>query len=126
LWSAGVRVRCIRVIHFPGTGATRRVFEYEHGLPAKWLELHHLYVRSCEMKCDRAPMALPAAGATAQPWSAEQEYLYVLLVHELNTGNLSPVEIDWASSQVRAWSRRLSLEQTPKSLEGFFVDLAGR
>ena len=71
-------------------------------------------------------MALPAAGATAQPWSAEQEYLYVLLVHELNTGNLSPVEIDWASSQVRAWSRRLSLEQTPKSLEGFFVDLAGR
>jgi cyclic-di-GMP-binding protein len=78
------------------------------------------------MKCDRAPMALPAAGATAQPWSAEQEYLYVLLVHELNTGNLSPVEIDWASSQVRAWSRRLSLEQIPKSLEGFFVDLAGR
>src|SRR5438552_14390924 len=125
-WRAVLPLLFIRLMHFHGTDAKLRVFKYEHWIPAKWLELHHLYVRSCEMKCDRAPMALPAAGATAQPWSAEQEYLYVLLVHELNTGNLSPVEIDWASSQVRAWSRRLSLEQTPKSLEGFFVHLAGR
>ena len=125
-WRAVLPLLFIRLMHFHGTDAKLRVFKYERWIPAKWLELHHLYVRSCEMKCDRAPMALPAAGATAQPWSAEQEYLYVLLVHELNTGNLSPVEIDWASSQVRAWSRRLSLEQIPKSLEGFFVDLAGR
>jgi hypothetical protein len=125
-WRAVLPLLFIRLMHFDGTDAKLRVFKYERWIPAKWLELHHLYVRSCEMKCDRAPMALPAAGATAQPWSAEQEYLYVLLVHELNTGNLSPVEIDWASSQVRAWSRRLSLEQIPKSLEGFFVDLAGR
>ena len=50
----------------------------------------------------------------------------MLLVHQLNTGNLNPTEIDWASSQLRGWSRRLALEQIPKSLEGFFVDLAGR
>jgi hypothetical protein len=56
----------------------------------------------------------------------EQEYVYVLLVHQLSTGNLGPAEIDWAASQLRAWSRRLSLEPIPKSLEGFFVDLAGR
>jgi hypothetical protein len=47
-------------------------------------------------------------------------------VHQLNTGNLNPTEIDWASSQLRAWTRRLELEQIPRSLEGFFVDLAGR
>ena len=50
----------------------------------------------------------------------------MLLVHQLNTGNLNPTEIDWASSQLRAWTRRLALEQIPRSLEGFFVDLAGR
>ena len=50
----------------------------------------------------------------------------MLLVHQLNTGNLGPAEIDLASSQLRAWSRRLTLDQIPKSLEGFFVDLAGR
>src|SRR5208282_3962995 len=85
-----------------------------------------IYLRSCELACDRQAMALPAAGASAQSWSVEQEYLYVLLVHQLNTGNLGPAEVDWASSQLRAWSRRLVLEQIPKSLEGFFIDLAGR
>src|SRR5205807_282252 len=90
------------------------------------IELHGTYLRACERQCDRQPIALPAAGANAQAWTVEQEYLYVLLVHQLNTGNLSPIEIDWASSQLRAWSRRLSLEQIPKTMEGFFVDLAGR
>jgi hypothetical protein len=90
------------------------------------MELHQLYLRACELSCEREAVALPAAGTGAQPWSVEQEYLYVLLVHHLNTGNLGPAEIDWASSQLRAWSRRLTLDPIPKSLEGFFVDLAGR
>jgi hypothetical protein len=125
-WKAALPLLFVRLVHFHGTDAKLRVFKYERWIPAKWIELHGTYLRSCEMQCDRQPMALPAAGASAQPWSVEQEYLYVLLVHQLNTGNLSPTEIDWASSQLRAWSRRLSLEQIPKSMEGFFVDLAGR
>jgi cyclic-di-GMP-binding protein len=125
-WKAALPLLFVRLVHFYGTDAKLRVFKYERWIPAKWIELHGTYLRSCEMHCDRTSMALPAAGATAQPWSVEQEYLYVLLVHQLNTGNLSPTEIDWASSQLRAWSRRLSLEPIPKSMEGFFVDLAGR
>jgi len=125
-WRSALPLLFIRLVHFHGTDAKLRVFKYERWIPAKWIELHQTYLRSCEMKCDRVAMALPAAGAAAQPWSVEQEYLYVLLVHQLNTGNLSPTEIDWASAQLRAWSRRLSLEQIPKSMDGFFVDLAGR
>ncbi len=125
-WRGALPLLFIRLVHFHGTDAKLRVFKYERWIPAKWIELHQTYLRSCEMKCDRVAMALPAAGAAAQPWSVEQEYLYVLLVHQLNTGNLSPTEIDWASAQLRAWSRRLSLEQIPKSMDGFFVDLAGR
>ena len=125
-WRAVLPLLFVRLVHFHGTDAKLRVFKYERWIPAKWMELHQLYLRSCEMQCDRQPMALPAAGSAAQPWSVEQEYLYVLLVHMLNTGSLSPTEMDWASSQLRAWSRRLSLEQIPKTMEGFFVDLAGR
>ncbi|MEP6944041.1 MAG: hypothetical protein ABI981_13945 [Betaproteobacteria bacterium] len=125
-WRTALPLLFIRLVHFHGTDAKLRVFKYERWIPAKWIELHQTYLRSCEMKCDRVAMALPAAGAAAQPWSVEQEYLYVLLVHQLNTGNLSPTEIDWASAQLRAWSRRLSLEQIPKGMDGFFVDLAGR
>jgi len=125
-WRSALPLLFIRLVHFHGTDAKLRVFKYERWIPAKWIELHQTYLRACEAKCDRQAMALPAAGAAAQPWSVEQEYLYVLLVHQLNTGNLSPTEIDWASAQLRAWSRRLSLEQIPKSMDGFFVDLAGR
>ena len=125
-WKAALPLLFVRLVHFHGTDAKLRVFKYERWIPAKWIELHGTYLRACERQCDRQPIALPAAGANAQAWSVEQEYLYVLLVHQLNTGNLSPIEIDWASLQLRAWSRRLSLEQIPKSMEGFFVDLAGR
>ena len=125
-WKAALPLLFVRLVHFYGTDAKLRVFKYERWIPAKWIELHGAYLRACETQCDRQPIALPAAGANAQAWSVEQEYLYVLLVHQLNTGNLSPIEIDWASLQLRAWTRRLSLEQIPKSMEGFFVDLAGR
>ncbi len=125
-WKAALPLLFVRLVHFHGTDAKLRVFKYERWIPAKWIELHGAYLRACETQCDRQPIALPAAGANAQAWSVEQEYLYVLLVHQLNTGNLSPIEIDWASLQLRAWTRRLSLEQIPKSMEGFFVDLAGR
>lgn len=125
-WRAVLPLLFVRFVHFQGTDAKLRVFKYERWIPGKWIELHQAYLRACEMQCDRLAVALPAAGSAAQHWSVEQEYLYVLLVHQLNTGNLNPTEIDWASSQLRAWSRRLSLEQIPRSLEGFFVDLAGR
>jgi hypothetical protein len=125
-WKSVLPLLFVRLVHFHGTDAKLRVFKYERWIPAKWMELHQIYLRSCELGLDRQSVALPAAGAGAQPWSVEQEYVYVLLVHQLNTGNLGPAEIDWAASQLRAWSRRLALEQIPKSLEGFFVDLAGR
>jgi hypothetical protein len=125
-WKSMLPLLFVRLVHFHGTDAKLRVFKYERWIPAKWIELHQIYLRSCELGLDRQASALPAAGAGAQPWSVEQEYVYVLLVHQLNTGNLGPAEIDWAASQLRAWSRKLTLEQIPKSLEGFFVDLAGR
>jgi len=125
-WKAVLPLLFVRLVHFHGTDAKLRVFKYERWIPAKWMELHQIYLRACELGCDRAPMALPAAGAGAQPWTVEQEYVYVLLVHQLNTGNLGPAETYWAASQLRSWSRRLQLEPIPKSLEGFFVDLAGR
>ena len=125
-WKAVLPLLFVRLVHFHGTDAKLRVFKYERWIPAKWMELHQIYLRSCELGFDRAAMALPAAGPGAQPWSTEQEYVYALLVHQLNTGNLGPAEIDWAASQLRAWSRRLTLEQIPKSVEGFFIDLAGR
>jgi hypothetical protein len=115
-----------RLVHFYGTDAKLRVFRYERWIPAKWMEMHQLYMRGTELGVDRIPTQLASAGAGGSQWTLEQEYLFVLLVHQLNTGNMSPVELDWASSQLRAWSRRLALDAVPRSPEGFFVDVAGK
>jgi hypothetical protein len=115
-----------RLIHYYGTDAKLRVFRFERWIPAKWMELHSTYLRASELNFDRVAAVLQTAGPNATLWTVEQEYLNVLLVHQLNTGNMSPPQLDWAMSQLRAWSRRLQLDAVPRSPEGFFVDVAGK
>lgn len=125
-WKGLPPVLFARLLHYYGTDAKLRVFRFERWIPAKWIELHRTYLRANELALDRVPAVLQGAGANATRWSAEQEYINVLLVHQLNTGNMTPPELDWAMSQLRAWSRRLTLDAVPRSPEGFFVDVAGK
>lgn len=125
-WKPLIPTLFSRLIHYYGTDAKLRVFRFERWIPAKWLDLHRLYMRATELGIERVPAALAAAGPNATQWTIEQEYLFVLLIHQLNTGNLSPAELDWASAQLRAWSRKLTLDAVPRSPEGFFVDVAGK
>ncbi len=125
-WKALVPLLFTRLLHYYGTDAKLRVFRFERWIPAKWMDLHRTYLRATELNVDRVPAILTSAGPNAAAWTSEQEYLNVLLIHQLNTGNLSPSQLDWACSQLRAWSRKLSLDAAPRSPEGFFVDLAGR
>lgn len=125
-WKAMVPVLFTRLAHYAGTDAKLRVFRYERWIPAKWADLHRMFLRATELHVEREPTVLASAAPNATHWTMEQEYLYTLLVHQLNTGNMAPSEIDWACSQLRAWSRRLQLDAVPRSPEGFFVDIAGR
>jgi hypothetical protein len=125
-WKALLPQIFARLLHYHGTDAKLRVFRHERWIPAKWTGLHQLYARAAEIGVDQVPIALPSAGAAAMQWSAEQEYTYVLLLQQLNTGNLLPSEIDWASAQLRAWGRKLEFETMPRSSEGFYVDLTSK
>src|SRR5436190_21157835 len=125
-WKAVMPQIFARLLHFHGTDAKLRVFRHERWIPAKWTGLHQLYARAAELGVNRVAVALPSAGPAAMQWSAEQEYIYALLVQQLNTGNLSPAEIDWASAQLRAWGRKLEFETMPRTTEGFYVDLVSR
>jgi hypothetical protein len=115
-----------RLIHYYGTDAKLRVFRFERWIPAKWMDLHRAYLRASELGIERQSAVLGSAGPNSTAWTVEQEYLNVLLIHQLNTGNMSPPQLDWAMSQLRAWSRRLQLDSVPRSMEGFFVDVAGK
>jgi hypothetical protein len=125
-WKHHVPVLFARLIHYYGTDAKLRVCRHERWIPAKWVELHRAFMRASELGVERVPTSLGGQHGGGTQWSVEQEYVYVLLVHQLNSGNLSPANLDWAASQIRAWSRKLELVALPKTMEGFFVDLAGR
>src|SRR6478672_2696449 len=125
-WKAQVPILFARLVHYHGTDAKLRVCKHEHWIPAKWVELHRTYMRASELGVERVATALGGSQGSGTQWAVEQEYVYTLLVHQLNSGNLSPANLDWAASQIRSWSRRLELAALPKTMEGFFVDLAGR
>ena len=125
-WKSAMPQIFARLLHYHGTDAKLRVFRHEQWIPAKWTGLHQLYARASELRVDRVAVALPSAGPAAMRWSAEQEYTFVLLVQQLNTGNLAPAEIDWASAQLRAWGRKLEFESMPRTTEGFYVDLTSK
>ena len=73
-----------RLIHYYGTDAKLRVFRYERWIPAKWMELHKLYMRATELGVERVLVAMGSAGPNATHWTIEQEYVFVLLIHQLN------------------------------------------
>ena len=125
-WKPQVPILFARLVHYYGTDAKLRVCKHEHWIPAKWVELHRTYMRASELGVERVATALGGNHGSGTQWTVEQEYVYALLVHQLNSGNLSPPNLDWAVSQIRTWSRRLELAALPKTMEGFFVDLAGR
>src|SRR5437762_4248670 len=124
-WKSLVPLLFARLIHYFGTDAKLRVFRFERWIPAKWVELHHVYMRAAELGIDRIPTMLGHGPNTTQ-WTVEQEYVYALLIHQLNTGNMTPAELDWAYAQIRSWSRRLSLDPVARSMEGFMVDVGGK
>ena len=124
-WKQLLPVLFARLAHYFGTDAKLRVFRFERWIPAKWVEFHSIYMRAVELELDRVPTVLGHGPNTTQ-WTVEQEYLYALLIHQLNTGNMSPAELDWAFAQIRGWSRRPALDAQARSMEGFIVDVSGK
>jgi len=112
-----------RLIHHYGIDAKLHLFRGERSIPARWGELHRLFLRACELKCERDAAPLAGEDPVAN-YGVEQEYLHLLLIDQLHTGNLTPAELDWASTKLRTWSRQLRLTSTPPAVSGFFVDLA--
>jgi hypothetical protein len=125
-WKPALPLLFARLVHYGAADTKLRVFRFERWIPGKWLELHDLYARAAELGIERVPTALGNGAPDAARWTVEQEYVFTLLLHQLNTGNLTPRQFDWVSGQFRVWCRGLALEARPTSPDGFVVDLAGR
>ncbi len=124
-WKPHVPILFARRVHYLGTDAKLRICRHERWIPAKWAELHRLYVRASELGVHRMPTSLEASDSAARQWTVEQEYVYTMLLHQLNSGNLTPAQFDWVAAQLRSSCRKLKLTSLPGAVEDFFVDPAG-
>jgi hypothetical protein len=92
--------------------------------PQLWRELHALFLRTVELGLERTPAVLPGDDPLARHPMIEHEYVHVLLLDLLRTGNLDASDIDWAATQIHGWTRDLALLPQPAAEHGFYVDFA--
>ncbi len=124
-WKPQVPILFARLIHYQATDTKLRICRHERWIPAKWRELHQLYLRASELGVSRIPTSLEVSNRDARPWTVEQEYIYVMLLQQLYSGNLTPAQYDWVAALVRTCSRKLKLSTLPNAVEDFCVDLGG-
>src|SRR5438477_358168 len=74
-----------RLIHYYGTDAKLRVCRHERWIPAKWVDFHRAFMRASELGLERVPTTLASASGNATQWTIEQEFVYALLMHQLNS-----------------------------------------
>ena len=124
-WKPQLPLLFARLVHYCATDAKLRICRHERWIPAKWRELHRLYLRASELGVHRMPTSLEAPNSAARQWTVEQEYIYTMLLHQLNSGNLTPAQFDWVAAQLRTTCRRLKLTTLPEAMEDFVVDAGG-
>jgi hypothetical protein len=111
-----------RLFFYVGLQARLGLFRYERWIPGRWRALHGAYSEACRVGIVAEPFVLDA-DSPAQALTPEQEYLQILLLHRLNTGNLSPQQIDLAAEWLREWVPALGLAIKQPEGDGYWLDL---
>ena len=122
-WQSLLPELIARQIMHQGLDAKIRLFRYEQWIPAKWCDLHSLFQMACSAQIERQHVAvLPEGGLT----TIEQEYLRVLVLQLMNSGNLTPRHLEWVAEQLAEWCAPLRLNLESSIATSFYVDLGSR
>jgi hypothetical protein len=114
-----------RLFHYQGVYAQHELLRYEQWIPARWEFLHAAYKAASEQRVATLPFSLVPNPQPGERFSAEQEYLQLLLRRRINTGNLTIPQIELLSEWLRAMVPSLTLAATPPSGDGYWIlDLA--
>lgn len=111
-----------QIVHL-GLDAKVRLFRYEQWIPAKWAELHTLFSLACSKQIERQLLMLEPEGGTT---TIEHEYLYPLVLHLVQSGNMTAKHLEYVAQQLTEWCQPLRLALEPSSVTSFYVDLGGR
>lgn len=104
---------CSRMFHYRGKQAQQGLTRHELWIPARWKFLHDAYKAASVQGLVSQPYSLVANPQAVERFSAEQEYLHLLLMQRSNSGNLSVPQIELASQWMRELVPFLKLETSP-------------
>ena len=113
----------VRQVINMGRDAKVRLFRYEQWIPAKWAEFHALFALTCSRQIERHPIVMESDGGTT---TIEQEYMSVLLLHLMNSGNMTARHLEWVAGEIGEWGQPLRFKLEASADTAFYVDLAAR
>jgi hypothetical protein len=122
-WQALLPELIARQIMHLGFDAKIRLFRYEQWIPAKWAELHALFGHACSRQIERHTFVSDPGGDTT---TIEHEYVVALVLHLVNSGNITPRHLDWVTGHLNDWCKTLRLALEPSTVTSFYVDLGSR
>jgi hypothetical protein len=112
-----------RMFHYRGAQAKQGLFRYERWIPGRWKGLHDAYAEAIEREVARTPYASDPAAPPAERYSAEEEYIQILLLQRVNSGSFTPVQIEVVATWLRRCAHLLRLAPPPLEGDGFWLDL---
>ena len=113
-----------RMFHYRGKQALQGLIRYEQWIPARWKALHVAYRSASEQGLAGMPFSLVENPKPGERFSAEQEYLQLLLLQRINSGNLTVPQIELAAQWVRDMVPALKLDTTaPRGKSHWLLDL---
>jgi len=113
---------CRQIVHL-GHDAKARLYRYESWIPGKWAELHQLLALAAARQFERSPINLMSDHPST---TIEQQYLMIVVLQLIDTGNLTPRQLEHVWGELDGWCASLRLSLEPKAVSSFFVDLASR
>ncbi|MBI3149244.1 MAG: hypothetical protein HYZ17_12115 [Betaproteobacteria bacterium] len=127
LWRPFLAPTLVRLLRHLRADCKLRLLRYERWIPAKWREVHRIFRVALDHGCVEEHFKMPTR-TDAEAWtSVMREYLDILLLHRLDSGNLSSFELEWAARRLTGWVEALDLRLTaePQTTTGFEIDLDG-
>jgi cyclic-di-GMP-binding protein len=108
-----------------------RLLRYKRHSSEQWRQLYAAYRYAQASALEHEPFSGPGDRDVVDGRGIHQHFIEMLLLGALNTGQLSPRELLWASHWLAGWSSLLTLrpshagDAAQRSGRGFVVDFAG-
>lgn len=110
-----------RIFHYRCKQAQQGLIRYELWIPARWKFLHAAYKDASAQGLANLAFSLVQNPQPTENFSAEQEYLLLLLMQRINCGNMSVPQIEMTAQWMRELVPCLKLDKAPPQGDQYWL-----